>query len=58
MCDSENTKRFIRCIGVDNKQHICLPEYDTCECGVRVKRKELLRDDWNLFTCVKCDTRL
>lgn len=47
--------RYIDCVGVDNKVHVCLPEADTCKCGVPVKRKKLLRDDLTkLFSCYSC----
>jgi hypothetical protein len=45
---------YIECIGVDNKQHVCLPESDKCKCGVAVQRKKPLRDDWKLFSCWEC----
>ena len=32
--------KYIRCLGVDNKWHICRPESDTCKCGVKVKTKK------------------
>lgn len=44
----------IRCIGVDNKQHICKPESDECNCGVKIKRKKLLKYDYKLFSCYDC----
>lgn len=49
-----NVEQFIRCIGVDNKQHVCLPENSLCKCSVMVKRKKLLRDDHLLFSCYEC----
>ena len=42
------------CVGVDNKLHICNPESKTCKCGVVVKRKKLMRDDYKLFSCYEC----
>ena len=44
----------VRCIGVDNRQHECEPHKDTCLCGVKVKRKKPLRDDYKLFSCYEC----
>lgn len=46
---------MINCIGEDDKQHICEPHKSTCYCGVKVKRKKPLRDDWKLFYCYECD---
>ena len=45
---------YVDCIGVDNKQHVCEPHKDECKCGVKVKRKKLIRDDWRLFSCYEC----
>jgi len=45
---------IVRCIGVDNKQHQCEPNKDTCLCGISVKRKKCLRDDYMLSSCYKC----
>jgi len=47
-------KVFIECIGVDNKQHICEPSKSTCQCGVAVKRKKLLKYDYRLLSCYEC----
>jgi len=44
----------VRCVGVDNKQHVCEPHEDTCICGVKVKRKKLLKYDGLLFSCYEC----
>ncbi len=44
----------VRCVGVDNKQHECEPHRDTCICGVKVKRKKLLKYDYRLFSCYEC----
>lgn len=51
---SDDKSRAIECIGVDDKQHVCLPESDVCICGIAVKRKKLLRDDWQLYSCYEC----
>jgi hypothetical protein len=45
---------MLRCVGVDNKQHTCEPHKDTCYCGVKVKRKKLLKNDGLLFSCYEC----
>ena len=44
----------IECIGVDDKRHVCLPEAETCKCGVAIKRKKLLKHDYKLFSCYPC----
>jgi hypothetical protein len=45
---------LIDCIGVDDRKHVCAPDSDICKCGVKVKRKKLLRDDWKKFGCYAC----
>ena len=45
---------LIPCIGQDNSRHVCYPWSDTCFCGMPVKRKKLLRDDWELSNCYDC----
>lgn len=45
---------YVDCIGADNKQHVCEPHKDVCKCGMEVKRKKILRDDWKLFSCYEC----
>ena len=52
---TSGVERLVRCIGLDNKQHLCLPESDSCYCGVGVKRKKRLRDDGKLYSCWDCD---
>ncbi len=47
-------ERYINCIGIDNLRHVCLPESDICKCGVKVKRKKMLRDDWQRYCCYEC----
>ena len=44
----------IPCIGVDDKQHVCMPDSTVCSCGVKVKRKKLLKRDHLLFSCYAC----
>ncbi len=44
----------IMCIGIDNLQHTCLPHSDVCKCGVPVRRKKLMRDDYQLLSCYEC----
>lgn len=52
----KTTKRnnYIRCVGIDNKQHVCLPNSIVCKCGVKVKRKKLLKNEHKLFSCYEC----
>lgn len=52
---NEKEKVFIRCIGIDGKQHICEPHKDICKCGVKVDNKKPLRDDYNRCGCYECD---
>ena len=44
----------IMCIGIDNLKHTCLPYSDVCKCGVPVRRKKLMRDDYQLLSCYEC----
>lgn len=44
----------IMCIGIDNLQHTCLPHSDVCKCGIPVRRKKLMRDDYQLLSCYEC----
>ena len=46
--------RIIPCIGIDRRQHVCFYWSDFCYCGVKVLRKKLLRDDWELSSCYEC----
>ncbi len=46
--------RMIPCIGVDDRQHVCLPEAEVCKCGIAVKRKKFLKHDHELFSCYAC----
>ena len=45
---------MVLCVGVDYKQHVCEPHKDKCKCGVQVKRKKLLKNDYDLFSCYEC----
>jgi GTPase Era involved in 16S rRNA processing len=54
MSDEREDGNYIRCIGVDGKQHICEPQKDTCYCGVKVKTKKPQRDDYKRFSCYEC----
>ena len=46
---------YINCIGIDNKIHVCEPDKDVCKCGVKVKRKKILKNDYLLyFWCYEC----
>jgi len=46
--------KYIQCIGVDNKLHICKPDEDICKCGVKVKSKKLLSKDCERYSCYEC----
>ena len=59
MIEENNAERApleckVRCVGIDNKQHVCAPDSDVCKCGVKVKHKKLLRDDYKLYSCYEC----
>ena len=45
---------FVMCIGMDGRQHFCLPESDVCKCGMKVKRKKFLRNDSHKLGCYEC----
>lgn len=51
---SEEIELGIMCVGVDFQQHNCLPHSNICKCGVVVKRKKLMRDDYQLLSCYEC----
>lgn len=47
--------KYIDCIGFDNKIHVCEPHKDVCKCGIKVKRKKLLKNDFVLlYSCYAC----
>ena len=48
------TNDEIDCVGVDNLQHVCLPWENVCRCGIKVKRKKLLKNDYRLLSCYEC----
>lgn len=52
--DSEDDLPTIRCIGIDNKHHLCHSWNSKTICGVPVKRKNLLPNDHELFSCYEC----
>lgn len=56
LCPSNTEEnKYIRCIGVDDKIHVCLPDATTCKCGVKIKRKKLFKNDnINRFSCYEC----
>ena len=54
LCPSNEPFKYTRCIGIDDLQHVCEPDKDVCKCGVKVKRKEMLRDDWQRLSCYEC----
>lgn len=51
---NSSVDRLVSCIGVDNRQHVCLSESDTCKCGVKIRRKKLLKNDHLLYSCYEC----
>jgi hypothetical protein len=52
--DKQGTDKLVRCVGSDNKLHICEAHEHKTRCGVEVKRKKLLRNDYKLFSCYEC----
>lgn len=45
----------IYCLGIDYKIHRCYPWKDETICGVKIKRKKLLKNDFiNYFGCYEC----
>ncbi|AFN39240.1 hypothetical protein F485_gp142 [Aeromonas phage CC2] len=56
MTKQEIRENLIRCIGVDNKKHRCLPWEDNCLCGVRVKIKNPneKQESKYEFSCYEC----
>lgn len=42
------------CVGVDNKKHVYKLGENKCECGVKIKRKKMLKNDWQLLSCYEC----
>lgn len=48
--------KYVECIGVDDLIHICEPHKDKTICGIKVKRKKMLRDDFVVrYSCGGCD---
>jgi hypothetical protein len=52
--EQKDDPKTIRCIGIDNLQHICYPWEDKCLCGVQILRKKLLKNDFELYSCYEC----
>ena len=52
---ASGVERLVRCVGVDKKKHLFFPECNLTYCGIGIKRKKLLRDDYKLFLCSCCD---
>lgn len=47
--------KYVECIGVDDLIHVCEPHKDVCKCGIKVKRKKLLKNDFVLlYSCYEC----
>lgn len=45
----------VPCIGVDNKNHVCLPHEDKCICGMKILTKKPwpLKDGFR-YSCYEC----
>jgi hypothetical protein len=54
LCPSNEPFKYSSCIGIDGLQHVCKPDKDVCKCGVKIKRKKMLRDDWQRSCCYEC----
>ncbi|QQG33872.1 hypothetical protein ZPAH1_orf00110 [Aeromonas phage ZPAH1] len=56
MTKEEIENNLIRCIGVDNKKHRCLPWEDTCLCGVpiKIKNPDQRQESKYMFSCYEC----
>ena len=52
--EQDNNVKFIPCIGIDNKQHVCESNSEICVCGTKVRRKKMLKRDHLLFSCYEC----
>lgn len=53
--EQHDKDRLISCVGIDELQHVCYPESGTTICGVNIKFKKILRDDWQRYACGHCD---
>jgi hypothetical protein len=52
---SNEDKRLIDCVGVDNLRHVCLPWADQCLCGQKIKHnKRFLKNDYHRYACYEC----
>ena len=49
-------KQFIRCIGIDEKWHVCEVDKDVCKCGVKVKTKKDkdIENSKFRYSCYEC----
>ena len=48
-------EKYIRCLGVDNKWHVCKPDADKCKCGVKVKTKKIDKmENKHFYSCYEC----
>ena len=45
---------LIDCIGADGVLHKCYAHSKLCKCGMKIKRKYLLREDHKRFSCYEC----
>lgn len=44
----------VRCVGIDNKQHTCDPTKDVTSCGISIRRKKFLPNNYKLYSCYEC----
>lgn len=53
--NKETTLKYIDCIGIDQKLHVCLPWKDKTECGIIIIKKKLNSNDYiNRYSCYEC----
>lgn len=46
---------FIRCIGKDEKIHVCEPHETKTKCGVDIRKKNpSSKDEENKYSCYEC----
>jgi hypothetical protein len=48
-----NKKIFIRCVGIDDKIHVCEPSQSKTKCGIKVKNKKMNEDKFR-YSCYEC----
>ena len=45
---------LIDCVGVDGRKHVCRPHDTITKCGVPIKHKMFLSQDYKRFGCYEC----